>query len=207
MFNLETAIAEWRTQMLAAGIQSPALEELESHLREEMEQQLRVHSNEAAAFQAAVAAVGQPGELKQEFRKAGGFLAWLGDNETARIHRVLGGLWLINCLWLTISLSTPIISMLISPAAIGVNLTLILALVLIVIYLRGIIASALLLRGNINQVRIIKQIAWLGLVGMVAQLVVFRSVSVMGTLFTSLNLASLWLLRNRRDDTEKPAAN
>ena len=37
MFNLEQAIAEWRQQMLATGIQTPVpLEELEIHLREEI---------------------------------------------------------------------------------------------------------------------------------------------------------------------------
>ncbi|MGO8763935.1 MAG: hypothetical protein ACLQSR_02225 [Limisphaerales bacterium] len=40
MFNIEEAIAEWRRQMLAAGIEAPVpLEELENHLREEIEQQ------------------------------------------------------------------------------------------------------------------------------------------------------------------------
>jgi len=38
MFELEKSIADWRRQMLAAGIKSPLpLEELEIHLREEIE--------------------------------------------------------------------------------------------------------------------------------------------------------------------------
>ena len=38
MFDLEQAIAGWRRQMLAAGIQSPVpLEELGIHLRDEIE--------------------------------------------------------------------------------------------------------------------------------------------------------------------------
>ena len=42
MFDLEKSIADWRTQMLAAGIKSPVpLEELESHLREEITQQTK----------------------------------------------------------------------------------------------------------------------------------------------------------------------
>jgi len=42
MFNLETAIGEWRKQMIAAGVKAPVpLEELELHLREEMESQLQ----------------------------------------------------------------------------------------------------------------------------------------------------------------------
>ena len=42
MFDLEQSIAEWRRQMLAAGIKTPVpLEELEIHLREEIEQQMK----------------------------------------------------------------------------------------------------------------------------------------------------------------------
>ena len=38
MFDLEQSITNWRKQMLAAGIKSPVpLEELEIHLREEIE--------------------------------------------------------------------------------------------------------------------------------------------------------------------------
>ena len=37
MFDLEQSIAEWRRQMLAAGIKTPVpLEELEIHLREDI---------------------------------------------------------------------------------------------------------------------------------------------------------------------------
>jgi hypothetical protein len=39
MFNLEEAILEWRRQMLIAGITSPIpLDELEIHLRDDLEQ-------------------------------------------------------------------------------------------------------------------------------------------------------------------------
>jgi hypothetical protein len=42
MFNLDQAIADWRRQMLAAGIKTPVpLEELEIHLREDVEQQMQ----------------------------------------------------------------------------------------------------------------------------------------------------------------------
>ena len=43
MFDLEKSIAEWRKQMLSAGIKTPVpLEELEIHLREEIEQQIKL---------------------------------------------------------------------------------------------------------------------------------------------------------------------
>ena len=54
MFNLEQTIAEWRRQMLAAGIKTPVpLEELEIHLREAIELHVKSGLNEAEAFQAS----------------------------------------------------------------------------------------------------------------------------------------------------------
>lgn len=70
MFNLEQSIAEWRKQMLAAGIKSPVpLEELESHLREEIEAQVHSGKNEQQAFEATVLHMGQGQELRIEFSK------------------------------------------------------------------------------------------------------------------------------------------
>jgi hypothetical protein len=70
MFNLERTISEWRRQMLAAGIQSPEpLEELEIHLREEIEQLTKSGLNEAEAFQAAVEIIGPARLLQKEFKK------------------------------------------------------------------------------------------------------------------------------------------
>ena len=52
MFSLEQSISEWRKQMLAAGIQTPVpLEELEVHLRDEIEQQIKSGSDEQQAFE------------------------------------------------------------------------------------------------------------------------------------------------------------
>jgi hypothetical protein len=70
MFDLEQAIADWRKQMLAAGINSPVpLDELESHLREDIERQIKLRLNTPQAFEAAVRKIGQPGKLKSEFKK------------------------------------------------------------------------------------------------------------------------------------------
>jgi len=70
MFHLETAITEWRNQMLAAGIKSPVpLEELESHLREDIEQQARAGLNGRRAFEAAVQKIGRAGIVHREFSK------------------------------------------------------------------------------------------------------------------------------------------
>jgi hypothetical protein len=70
MFNLETAIADWRKQMLAAGIKTPVLlEELGIHLREGIERQVKSGLSEPIAFEVSVKQVGQPQSLRSEFKK------------------------------------------------------------------------------------------------------------------------------------------
>jgi len=71
MFDLNKAINEWRQQMLAAGIKSPVpFEELESHLRDDVEQQMRGGSSAEQAFALAVNRIGQAPALKAEFDHA-----------------------------------------------------------------------------------------------------------------------------------------
>ena len=71
MFKLEQAISGWREQMLAAGIKTPVpLEELESHLREEIQQQLKLGLDEYQAFEISVQKIGQPELLENEFQKS-----------------------------------------------------------------------------------------------------------------------------------------
>jgi hypothetical protein len=70
MFDLEQSIADWRTQMLAAGIKTPVpLEELEIHLREEIERKMKSGLNEQRAFEISVQQIGQAQPLKMEFKK------------------------------------------------------------------------------------------------------------------------------------------
>jgi len=70
MFDLEHAIADWRQQMLATGIKTPVpLEELEIHLREEIEQQTKSGLSEQEIFNSAVQKIGQTYVLKVEFEK------------------------------------------------------------------------------------------------------------------------------------------
>lgn len=70
MFNLEQSIAIWRRQMLDGGIKShDVLDELESHLREDIEKQMREGAPTAQAFATAVERVGRADELKLEFGK------------------------------------------------------------------------------------------------------------------------------------------
>jgi hypothetical protein len=70
MFNLEQAILDWRRQMLAAGIKSPVpLDELECHLRDEIDEQGKAGLGEADAFRAAVKNLGPAPVLQPEFKK------------------------------------------------------------------------------------------------------------------------------------------
>jgi hypothetical protein len=70
MFDLETSIADWRKQMLAAGIKTPVpLEELENHLREDVEGQRRAGTGVAEAFCFAVQRIGAASVLRVEFNK------------------------------------------------------------------------------------------------------------------------------------------
>jgi hypothetical protein len=70
MFEFEKSVGAWRQQMLAAGIKTPApLEELEIHLREEIERQVKSGLNEQKAFEISVQRVGQPEIITSEFNK------------------------------------------------------------------------------------------------------------------------------------------
>lgn len=70
MFNLEQAILEWRLRMLDKAIKNPSVvDELESHLREDVERQIQSGLTGQEAFEAAVQRIGQPSSLKREFEK------------------------------------------------------------------------------------------------------------------------------------------
>jgi hypothetical protein len=71
MFNLEQSIANWRRQMLATGIKTPVpMEELEIHLREEIEQQMKSGLSGQDAFEISIRQIGQPKRLNNEFEKS-----------------------------------------------------------------------------------------------------------------------------------------
>jgi hypothetical protein len=72
MFNLEQSIEDWRKQMLAAGIKTPVpLEELENHLRDEIERQVKSGLSAQQALEIAARKIGQVPDLKREFKKIG----------------------------------------------------------------------------------------------------------------------------------------
>jgi len=101
MFNLEQSIAEWRRQMLAAGVKNPnVLDELEIHLREDVEKQMREGSGAQQAFEAATRQIGHADVLQTEFSKVVGFFSLWGRNKSSKTEFILGvlGCWDVRCL-------------------------------------------------------------------------------------------------------------
>jgi hypothetical protein len=71
MFDLERAIIGWRQNMVSDGvISTEVLDELEAHLREDVEHRMAAGVDAQMAFQAATKAMGAPGLLHGEFVKA-----------------------------------------------------------------------------------------------------------------------------------------
>lgn len=71
MPDLENKIQGWKKQLAAGGIKtSVLLDELESHLREEIESQIRSGLTEADAFAGAVKKIGSARLLKAQFDQA-----------------------------------------------------------------------------------------------------------------------------------------
>jgi hypothetical protein len=106
MFNLEQAIAEWRRQMRAAGIKTPVpMEELEGHLREEIERQLQSGASQEKAFESAVVRIGKAEKLHKEFgkvedvagmRKRKLLLRWSTLGGIAFVYVTLGIAWYLG---------------------------------------------------------------------------------------------------------------
>ena len=73
MFDLDQAISEWRRQMTDGGVKSPEiLSELESHLRDDVEQRMRSGLAAKQAFEVAVRQMGPVEVLSTEFAKVKG---------------------------------------------------------------------------------------------------------------------------------------
>jgi hypothetical protein len=67
-FKLDEAIATWRRESAAQGVKArDVLDELESHLREDVAAQIKAGTCEAEAFQIAVERIGQGAALAREF--------------------------------------------------------------------------------------------------------------------------------------------
>src|SRR4030095_4236565 len=98
MFNLDQAITEWRRQMAAAGIKNAeALNELESHLRDDVEQHVRSGLSMQQAFEAATQRIGQASVLKNEFEKVGQAKLPLQRTLKSLLCVVFAGLIVLAC--------------------------------------------------------------------------------------------------------------
>ena len=91
MFNMEQAISNWRARLAAAGVRTPeVLDELEGHLRDEVEQQLRLGLSPEYAFAIAVEQMGQANSLKHEFDKVDGPVLRVLRKLKAFVARLIG---------------------------------------------------------------------------------------------------------------------
>jgi hypothetical protein len=212
MFDLEQAIVEWRRQMQAVGIKTPVpLEELENHLREEIERQIQIGVTEQQAFEMATAQIGQAEPLKAEFKKSSGFLGWLGEDKSARTTRILALLWLAFCSQGFFSIAAAIFPMfygrIFYGQQLGINLGFFCILLIEFIFLQGIVASIALFAGNKKRVWTIRFIAVLMLFLFVAQIISLRTFSSLAYFMTAFNIASIWLLRSPKNKELKPTAN
>jgi hypothetical protein len=90
MFDIEKSFAEWRMQMLAAGVKSPVpLVELETHLREDVEMEMLAGANAERAFERATRKIGLAGEISDEFDKTSGNAARATNRNTFMHKRYL----------------------------------------------------------------------------------------------------------------------
>lgn len=91
MFDLNQAIANWRASLMASGVTNlEVLDELESHLRDDVEQQVRVGFSPEHAFTQSVEHLGQAHTLKREFEKVDGSLLRLLRKLKERIASAMG---------------------------------------------------------------------------------------------------------------------
>jgi len=197
--------------MLAAGIKSPVpLEELEIHLREEIERQMKSGLEEQEIFNSAVQKIGQAGLLRMEFKKAGGFLGWLGENKSARINRIFGALWLAYCSWMLFMIAPSILVGVHAPSFSRTSSVLsgiFVALTGGYIYLCGVIGSIRLFRGITQDRRMIRLLALLNLIGCLVQFNALRLVSSLVVANAVFSLVSIWFLCPPKKEIQKPAGS
>lgn len=208
MFDLEKQISEWRRQMLASGITFPVpLEELELHLREEIERQIELGLREQKAFETAAAQLGQAGILKKEFTKTKSLFDLIGGSKRIRINRVLGALWLAQSLWSLITL-LPVFGEIFFIPAPKIRLTagFLYLIIAMAICVAAMVGSMYLFFGAKLGRSIIRIIASVGIIECVAQIFVFKSLSIWGGVSAAFCLISIWLLRLPKDTDSKITA-
>ncbi|HEY4416072.1 MAG TPA: hypothetical protein VGO57_10295 [Verrucomicrobiae bacterium] len=196
MPDLETHISEWRTQMLAAGIRpSATLNELENHLREEIERRIEAGADEEAAFAGAIMQLGHANTLKAEFQKNNSLSARLA--EALLSNRVLGLGWLVFCLGGFYKTTNGLLSTQPHPQ---ITSLFILAWLMDFVYLRGVIASVLWFGGIRRERHFIFFLALLDAIGGIAFLFC-RAFQPLSVAFTIFGFVTLWRLWPRRMPT------
>lgn len=193
MFDLEKAVAEWRRRMIANGLRDGAtLDELESHLRLDMEQQMQSGVNLSQTFEAAVARIGRADVLKREFAKTKGF--------RGGINRILAVLWFAGCL---LSFNTVCRQPLSYAAGTPSNMLYGSA---VFIYAAGVLGSVFLFRGAKWGRSIVRMLALLMAIACVAQLLDFRRSAgwlLWCGIVAIFSVVSIWLLHARDDGRPK----
>lgn len=189
---------------MATGIKAPVpMEELESHLREDIEQQIQSGTNAQTAFETTVLRLGQGDVLKTEFAKAKDFWGLMGEGRATKTNRILAALWMAQCLWVLPELVATFGQYLALPMQVWFNdggLSLIIGLI---VYLSGVFGSIYLFRGaNVGR-RMIRFLALLTVLAAVAQIITFRWLSISGGALTIFSLVSIWLLH--QPQRTKPA--
>jgi hypothetical protein len=194
--------------MLAAGIKTPApLDELESHLRQDVEQQMQSGVDAPRAFEIAVARLGRADALKKEFAKARDFWGFLGRDKSAKTNRILGVLWLAGC---ALSFNT-VCRQPFSSHTLGAlpDPTLVLmSMNAYFIYAVGMIGSVLLFRGAKWGRSIVRTLALLMVIACVAQILNFRLSAgwrVWCGIVAVFSLVSIWLLHAPEDANLNPS--
>ena len=161
MFDLEQRIAEWRRQMQAAGIQPPArLDELEGHLRDDVQLQMKSGMDQERALEHAVATMGRAEPLRAEFERAthaGGL---------RMIVRVLALLWLAGCL---VSFTTVCREMFLSSGGFRATPFLLFNVIAQFIYLAGVLGGVLLFLGARSGTYVLRTVALLFVIACAAQ--------------------------------------
>jgi hypothetical protein len=208
MFNLEHAIADWRQQMLAAGIKTPVpLDELESHLREEIERQMKSGLEQQDAFSSAVQKIGLHDILKMEFAKNYNSLCWFGETKATITNRVLGVLWFTQCTWFFIRFAT-------SPEAAAIILCFphywqFHTVYFTLLSLTGVIGSRLLFRGAKLGTSIIRIIAALEFSLCTIEYATddksFGDLNYWFGIFSVFSFITIWLLRSPKQKESKLA--
>lgn len=195
--------------MLAAGIKSPVpLEELEGHLREEIEQQMQSGLAEAGAFRSAIQTMGQASLLKAEFDQTGGLDGWSGNNRFINTNRILGAFWVAQGFWYLSDLSAllgqvnpspknePSWGFFIVAMAVGAALA-------------GVWGGVCLIRGTKSGRTIISAAAILGLslcpLQIPLHLFNLNLFPAWITIFAAFDLITLWLLFSPKHRTSKAA--